>query len=257
MDAFKNQDGKPILMKMVKGIQDNKAYLGEVDGLIGDGDHGMNMNKGFTVFETRFADKDFSFTEGLDELGMILLNEIGGSMGPIYGTILMDMAEAGEDLEEITVGDLAKMLEAGLEGLYGIVDARVGDKTLVDTLAPSVETLKAADEHHRVFKLQFAAGEFDMVIYDEQENCCEIFEIKHSGKQVPEQYRHLVDEEKCRQTERRFGPIRGRYVLYRGETAPLENGVQYRNVESYLKELPDLDMCQSNKNASQTIEPVL
>lgn len=146
MDAFKNQDGKPILMKMVKGIQDNKAYLGEVDGLIGDGDHGMNMNKGFTVFETRFADKDFSFTEGLDELGMILLNEIGGSMGPIYGTILMDMAEAGEDLEEITVGDLAKMLEAGLEGLYGIVDARVGDKTLVDTLAPSVETLKAAAE---------------------------------------------------------------------------------------------------------------
>ena len=104
------------------------------------------MNKGFTVFETRFADKDFSFTEGLDELGMILLNEIGGSMGPIYGTILMDMAEAGEDLEEITVGDLAKMLEAGLEGLYGIVDARVGDKTLVDTLAPSVETLKAAAE---------------------------------------------------------------------------------------------------------------
>lgn len=120
-----------------------------------------------------------------------------------------------------------------------------------------LETMKAADKHHRVFKLQFAAGEFDMVIYDEQKNSCEIFEIKHSVKQVPEQYRHLVDEEKCRQTERRFGPIRGRYVLYRGETAQLENGVQYRNVESYLKELPNLDMCQSNKIAPQTIGPVL
>ena len=65
--------------------------------------------------------------------------------------------------------------------------------------------MKAADKHHRVFKLQFAAGEFDMVIYDEKENSCEIFEIKHSGRQAPEQYRHLVDEEKCRQTERRFG----------------------------------------------------
>ena len=43
----------------------------------------MNMNKGFTVFENRFSDKEFSFTEGLDELGTILLNEIGGSMGPI------------------------------------------------------------------------------------------------------------------------------------------------------------------------------
>ena len=93
MGAFKNAAGKPVLMRMVKGIQDNKAYLGEVDGLIGDGDHGMNMNKGFSVFEERFKDEDISFSEGLDELGMILLNEIGGSMGPIYGTIFMDMAE--------------------------------------------------------------------------------------------------------------------------------------------------------------------
>ena len=122
MSTFKNTDGKSVLLKMVKGIQDNKAYLGVVDGLIGDGDHGMNMNKGFTVFETRFADKEIGFTEGLDELGMILLNEIGGSMGPIYGTILMDMAEAGEDLEDVGLEDFAKMLEAGLEGLCGIVD---------------------------------------------------------------------------------------------------------------------------------------
>lgn len=147
MSTFKNADGKAVLLKMVKAIQDNKAYLGEVDGLIGDGDHGMNMNKGFTVFETRFGDKEFTFTEGLDELGMILLNEIGGSMGPIYGTVLMDMAEAGEDLQEISLQDLAAMLEAGLNGLCGIVDAKVGDKTLVDALSPAVDTLKtgAAD----------------------------------------------------------------------------------------------------------------
>lgn len=152
MGTFKNADGKPILLKMVKGIQDNKAYLGEVDGLIGDGDHGMNMNKGFSVFEERFKDEDFSFSEGLDELGMILLNEIGGSMGPIYGTILMDMAEAGEDLEEIGLADLADMLAAGLEGLQGIVEAKVGDKTLVDTLSPAVDCLKAAAEEGKDFK---------------------------------------------------------------------------------------------------------
>ena len=144
MNAFKNADGKAILLKMVKGIQENKAYLGEVDGLIGDGDHGMNMNKGFTLFEKRFADKEFSFTEGLDELGNILFSEIGGSMGPIYGTIFMDTAEAGEDLDEITAGDLADMLGAGLEGLQGIVEAQVGDKTLVDTLSPAVDSLRAS-----------------------------------------------------------------------------------------------------------------
>ncbi|MBM6924307.1 AAA family ATPase, partial [Hydrogenoanaerobacterium saccharovorans] len=54
-----------------------------------------------------------------------------------------------------------------------------------------LETMKAADRDHRIFKLQFEVGEFDMVIYDQKENCCDIFEIKHSSTQVPLQYRHL------------------------------------------------------------------
>ncbi|MDD3139697.1 MAG: dihydroxyacetone kinase subunit DhaL [Lachnospiraceae bacterium] len=144
MNAFKNANGKPVLLKIVASIQDNKAYLGEVDGLIGDGDHGMNMNKGFSLFESRFADKDFSFTEGLDALGTILFTEIGGSMGPIYGTIFMDTAEAGDDLDYITLEDLGDMLACGLKGLQGIVEANVGDKTLIDTLSPSIEALKKA-----------------------------------------------------------------------------------------------------------------
>lgn len=144
MAVFKNADGKSVLLKMVKGIQDNKAYLGDVDGLIGDGDHGMNMNKGFSLFEKRFQDKDFSFTEGLDELGTILFSEIGGSMGPIYGTILTDMASAGEDKDVLTVADLGDMLAAGLSGLQEIVEAKVGDKTLVDTLSPAADAVKKA-----------------------------------------------------------------------------------------------------------------
>lgn len=141
MKSLKNKEGKSVLLAMVKAIQDNKAYLSEVDGLIGDGDHGANMNKGFTVFETRFKDKDISFTEGLDELGTILLTEIGGSMGPIYGTIFMDMAEKGKGKENISLSDLSEMLKSGLEGLQGIVEAKVGDKTLVDTLSPAVDAL--------------------------------------------------------------------------------------------------------------------
>lgn len=152
MSTFSNAQGKAILLKMVKAIQDNKAYLGEVDGLIGDGDHGMNMNKGFTLFENRFADKDFGFSEGLYELGTILFSEIGGSMGPIYGTILMDMSSAGEDLDEISLKDLGDMLSAGLEGLTEIVDAKVGDKTLVDTLSPAVDSLKSSAESGKDFK---------------------------------------------------------------------------------------------------------
>lgn len=146
MNTFKNKYGKPVLLSMVKAIQNNKAYLGEVDGLIGDGDHGMNMNKGFTVFEQRNTNKNISFTEGLYELGNILMTEIGGSMGPIYGTIFIEMAEAGEELEDITAKDLGKMLEAGLKGLQEIVEAKVGDKTLVDTLSPATESMKSDGE---------------------------------------------------------------------------------------------------------------
>lgn len=144
MSTFKNASGKPVLMKMVKAIQDNKDYLGEVDGLIGDGDHGMNMNKGFTMFGKQYAEEDFTFADGLYNLGNILFSQIGGSMGPIYGTVFMDMADAGEDLEEIGAAELADMLAAGLAGLQEIVEAQVGDKTLVDTLSPSVDALKNA-----------------------------------------------------------------------------------------------------------------
>lgn len=145
MDGFVNAKGNSVLFKMVKAIQDNKDYLGEVDGLIGDGDHGMNMNKGFTLFQSRFSDETFSFTEGLDELGMILLNEIGGSMGPIYGTIFMDMAETGDAFEIITLSEFAKMISAGLDGLCELVEARVGDKTLVDTLSPAAASLRVSE----------------------------------------------------------------------------------------------------------------
>lgn len=90
----------------------------------------------------RFADKEFGFSEGLDELGTILFTEIGGSMGPIYGTILCDAASAGEDETEIDVKTLAEMLKGGLNGLKEIVQAQVGDKTLVDTLEPAVKVLE-------------------------------------------------------------------------------------------------------------------
>lgn len=151
MQSFKNAEGKKILLCMVEAIQKNKEYLGEIDGLIGDGDHGMNMNKGFSMFKQRYENKIFSFTDGLENLGNILLTEIGGSMGPIYGTILMEMAETGKEEEDITLTVLTEMLEAGLTGLYDIVDARVRDKTLVDTLSPALDSLKESAENGENF----------------------------------------------------------------------------------------------------------
>ncbi len=86
----------------------------------------------------------------------------------------------------------------------------------------------------QVFVLQFAVGEFDMVVFDPAAASCEIYEIKHSAEIVPEQTRHLTDPQKCAMTEHRYGPITGKYVLYRGATQDVD-GVRYVNVEAYLK----------------------
>ncbi|MDO5136532.1 MAG: dihydroxyacetone kinase subunit DhaL [Eubacteriales bacterium] len=161
--VIKNANGRRILLEMVQAVHENKQYLGDIDGLIGDGDHGMNMNKGFVTYGDRLGEEETAFTDGLTDLGMVLLNEIGGSMGPIYGTIFMEMADAAEDAEVITMETFYKMLDAGLQGLYGIVDARPGDKTLVDTLNPCVECLKKAVEDGT----DFAAA------LDEMKECAE------------------------------------------------------------------------------------
>ena len=75
-----------------------------------------------------------------------------------------------------------------------------------------------------------------MVVFDPEAGSCRIFEIKHSEEAVPQQYRHLIDEQKCAQTEHRYGPITGKFVLYRGESQVVED-IQYQNVEEYLRNL--------------------
>ena len=100
-----------------------------------------------------------------------------------------------------------------------------------------LETFKSAPKKKRVFKLIFSVGEYDMAIYDANENTCECYEIKHSNQIVPAQTKYLIDEEKLNQTSKRFGSISNRCVLYRGEDTILENGIKYRNVENYLKNL--------------------
>ena len=149
--VVKNKDGREILWSVINAVHENKQYLGDIDGLIGDGDHGMNMNKGFMTYGERLGEQETDLTDGLSDLGMVLLNEIGGSMGPIYGTIFMEMADAADGEEDITLELFAKMLQAGLDGLYEIVETRPGDKTLVDTLNPCVEWMNQAAEEGKAF----------------------------------------------------------------------------------------------------------
>ena len=97
-----------------------------------------------------------------------------------------------------------------------------------------LEVRKAAPSTMEAFKFKFdAGGEFDMVIYDKASRNCRIYEIKHSTEVNEKQTIHLRDAEKCQIIENRFGPISGKFVLYRGKDTFAE-GVQYLNVENFL-----------------------
>ena len=126
--------------------------------------------------------------------------------------------------------------------LLSVVRKRITERILDEVKGRMLEEIvpletKKTNPDLEVFKLQFAVGEFDMVVYDPVNVCCKIYEVKHSKEKDPLQYRHLINEENCKQTEFRYGTILEKVVLYRGEDAESEHGIIYRNVEDYLCEL--------------------
>ena len=125
--------------------------------------------------------------------------------------------------QELSIKERQRILERLLNEIRGRM---MEDIILLET--------KIAKPDKKVFKLQFAVGEFDMVVFDQKTLTCQIYEVKYSKEQVPEQYRHIKNEEKCAMTSHRYGDIVGRYVIYRGDNAVVD-GVQYLNVEDYLK----------------------
>ncbi len=133
------------------------------------------------------------------------------------------------------------LLDEQFSALSAVERSRILERILSEIKGRMMEDIvpletKLANPDKQVFQLQFAVGEFDMVVADPETLTCEIFEIKYSQEVVPAQYRHLVDEEKCAQTEHRYGTIVNRTVIYRGESVRLDN-VAYVNVETYLKNL--------------------
>ncbi len=152
METFTNVEGSQIVYDMIKVIQKNKQYLSEIDGAIGDGDHGINMNKGFTIAEEELKKNPGNLSHSLKTLSRILMTNIGGAMGPLYGTFFREMAKVCEGKDAIDSHVLARMLKAGEAGIKRIGKAKVGDKTLLDSLVPAVEAVKSQVAEEKSFK---------------------------------------------------------------------------------------------------------
>ncbi|AOY74628.1 dihydroxyacetone kinase subunit DhaL [Clostridium formicaceticum] len=149
---FDSKNGMIVLNSLIDTIHENTEYLSEVDGAIGDGDHGINMNKGFMLCRERTQGMEMNISEALNTLGEILFSEIGGSMGPLYGTFFMEMAEASKGKDEIDAEIFYEMLNQAITAIQSIGNAKVGDKTLLDTLIPAMEAFKQAIDEGESFE---------------------------------------------------------------------------------------------------------
>ena len=144
-------DAKGVVKDIISAIENNKGWLSEIDGAIGDGDHGINMAKGCGMALEKIDGVTNTLSEMLGYLGMTLLSNIGGAMGPIYGTFFMKMGKAVDGKERIEKEDLLKMLEGALEGVKKRGGAVVGEKTLVDALEPAKRGYEEALEQGKSF----------------------------------------------------------------------------------------------------------
>lgn len=127
-----------------EAIAAHKEYLTQLDSDIGDGDHGANMHRGFQAVLTKLpgvADKDIGTI--FKTVGMTLISTVGGASGPLYGTFFIQLGTTTVGKMELTPADWASALQAGVEGVIMRGKANPGDKTMVDSLAPALETFKA------------------------------------------------------------------------------------------------------------------
>lgn len=126
--------------------------LTTLDQAIGDGDHGLNMRRGALALEAKLPDwQDKSLNEMLKAAGLLCMSTIGGSSGPVFGTLLVTLAKELPPVTEHTPGpaDLSRALQAAIAALTRLGKAEVGQKTLLDVLDPLQRLLAVVDPGHR------------------------------------------------------------------------------------------------------------
>ena len=140
-------------------VAENRQYLTRLDGAIGDGDHGTNMDRGMkkAVERLQAGDGD-DIGASLKAVGMALVSSVGGAAGPLYGTLFMQMGQSAAGKSELDLAGFTDALDAGVQGVVKRGKAERGDKTMVDALGPALDALRAAEGDDVGAALQRAAA---------------------------------------------------------------------------------------------------
>ncbi|GGA91927.1 dihydroxyacetone kinase subunit DhaL [Ornithinibacillus halotolerans] len=127
-------------------IQANKDYLSSLDRAIGDGDHGINMARGFQEVVSKLTTSDYqTVSDVLKDVSMTLLSKVGGASGPLFGTAFLKMSTTVKGMEKVDANQLGEAFQEALNGIKLRGKANKGDKTLVDVWEPVVEFFKSSD----------------------------------------------------------------------------------------------------------------
>lgn len=123
----------------------NLHELSRLDSVLGDGDHGQSMLKGFLCIQKEVAGKSFSsISELLSAAGRTMMREIGGTCGPLFATIFLQGALVSKDKETLETADFARMLRSSCDKIMALGKAKQGEKTMLDALVPAAENLESS-----------------------------------------------------------------------------------------------------------------
>lgn len=143
--AATKQDVLAFIKAADKLIEEHAQELTDLDQAIGDGDHGINMNRGFkAVIEKLPTFEDKSIDAILKQVGMTLVSTVGGASGPLYGTAYMRAGMAVKGKDELDAQDISKIFEAAIGGIQARGKATTGEKTMLDAIIPAKEAYDKA-----------------------------------------------------------------------------------------------------------------
>lgn len=131
------------ISEIEKAMKENKQFLTDIDASIGDGDHGINMARGFEAVESKLDSvKSKDIGNILKTVGMTLVSSVGGASGPLYGTAFMKAGQAVVGKDEIDANDIINMMSAAIDEIKQRGNSDVGDKTMLDSIVPFWECFK-------------------------------------------------------------------------------------------------------------------
>jgi dihydroxyacetone kinase-like protein len=139
--------GQEDVLKWIEALQQvyagNRQWLTELDSAIGDADHGINMDRGFTAVKAELAAHPPSDIRSVfQSVATVLIRHVGGAAGPLYGTFFLRAAAACAGKTEIEAADIVALFQAGIDGVAQRGKAVAGDKTMLDALLPALDAMR-------------------------------------------------------------------------------------------------------------------